>query len=71
MQSIVSYLLALSFIFVYDMGEGQKRYRCFDPISHKLYVSHHVFFLEHIPFFSIPIESHNAFKYELVYIDPF
>ena len=41
------------------------------PISHKLYVSYRVFFLEHIPFFSIAVESHNAFKFELVYIDPF
>jgi len=32
-------------------GEGKKGYRCFDPITHKLYVSHHVVFLEHIPFF--------------------
>jgi histone deacetylase 1/2 len=31
-------------------GEGKKGYRCFDPITQKLYVSRHVVFLEHIPF---------------------
>ena len=30
--------------------EGQKGYRCFDPVAQKLYVSRHVVFLEHIPF---------------------
>ncbi|CBI39474.3 unnamed protein product, partial [Vitis vinifera] len=34
--------------------EGQKGYHCFDLISHKLYVFHHAFFLEHIHFISIP-----------------
>ena len=31
----------------------------------------HVFFIEHIPFFSIPFESHNIFESELVHIDNF
>ena len=34
--------------------EGQKGYHCFYLISHKLYVFHHAFFLEHIHFISIP-----------------
>ena len=28
-------------------GEGQKGYRCFDPVSQKLYCSRHVVFFEH------------------------
>jgi hypothetical protein len=32
-------------------GEGKKGYRCFDPITHKLYVSCHIVFLEYIPSF--------------------
>jgi histone deacetylase 1/2 len=32
-------------------GEGKKGHRCFDPITQKLYVSRHIVFLEHIPFF--------------------
>jgi hypothetical protein len=40
-------------------GEGKKGYRCFDPITHKLYVSRYVVFLEHIPFFFIPSTTHN------------
>jgi histone deacetylase 1/2 len=32
-------------------GEGKKGYRCFDPVTQKLYVSRHVVFLEHISFF--------------------
>ena len=31
----------------------------------------HVFFIDHIPFFSIPFESHNIFESELVHIDNF
>ena len=34
-------------------------------VSHKLYVSHHIFFRDHISFFSI-----NVSKAELVYINP-
>jgi hypothetical protein len=34
-------------------GEGKKQYCCFDLITQKLYMSRHVVFLEHIPFFSI------------------
>ena len=40
-------------------------------ISNKLYVSHHIFFLEHVHFFSIPIKSHNTSKFELAHIDHF
>ncbi|KAJ0433139.1 putative RNA-directed DNA polymerase [Helianthus annuus] len=52
-------------------GTGQKGYRCFDPVSKKLYVSRHVIFLEHIPFYSIPSTSHNVMKPDLLNIDPF
>jgi len=38
-------------------GLGQKGYHCFDLASKKVYVSHQVMFLEHIPFFSIPTIS--------------
>ena len=68
MQSIANYLLVCHIFFLgYD--ESQKGYHCFDLISHKLYVSHHVFFFEHILLFFIPIESHNVFKSKLVHID--
>ena len=52
-------------------GIGQKGYRCFDPVSQKLYVSRHVTFLEHIPFFSIPARSHDVTQSDLQSIDPF
>jgi len=46
-------------------------YRCFDPITQKLYVSRHVVFLEHIPLFSIPSTTHSLTKHDLIRIDPF
>jgi len=52
-------------------GEGKKGYRCFNPITQKLYVSRHVVFLEHIPFFSIPSTTHSLTKTDLIHIDPF
>ena len=52
-------------------GEGQKGYRCFDPTSQKLYVSRHVVFLEHIPFYSIPKNEHNLTKSDVINLDPF
>ncbi|KAL8123400.1 hypothetical protein AgCh_011388 [Apium graveolens] len=52
-------------------GVTHKGYRCFDPVSGKLYVSRHVYFLEHIPFFSVPASSHHMTQEELVQIDPF
>jgi hypothetical protein len=52
-------------------GEGKKGYRCFDPITQKLYVSRHVVFLEHILFFSIPSSTHSLTKTDLIHIDPF
>src|SRR5438270_13593353 len=52
-------------------GEGKKGYRCFDPITKKLYISRHVVFLEHIPFFSILSTTHNLTKSHLLRIDPF
>ncbi|CAJ2675738.1 unnamed protein product [Trifolium pratense] len=52
-------------------GAGQKGYRCYDPSSKKLYVSRHVVFLEHIPFFSLSSDSHDSSRSELTKIDPF
>jgi hypothetical protein len=51
-------------------GEGKKKY-CFNPITQKLYVSRHVVFLEHIPFFSIPSITHNLTRSDLICIDTF
>lgn len=51
--------------------ECKKRYRCFDPITHKLYMSHHVVFLEYIPFFSISSTTHNLTTSDLIRINPF
>jgi hypothetical protein len=52
-------------------GESKKGYRYYDPITQKLYVSRHVVFLEHIPFFSIPSTTHSLTKTDLIHIDPF
>jgi hypothetical protein len=52
-------------------GEGKKGYCCFDPTTQKLYVSCHVVFLEHIPFFSIPSTIHSLTKPDFIRIDPF
>lgn len=52
-------------------GIGQKGYRCYDPSSNKLYVSRHVSFIEHIPFYSIPASPHSMTKSDLIHIDPF
>jgi hypothetical protein len=52
-------------------GEGKKGYCCFDPITQKLYVSRHVVFLEHIPFFSIPSTTHNPTTSDIIRINPF
>ena len=52
-------------------GIGQKGYRCFDPVTKKLYVSRHVVFVEHIPFYSIPATPHDVVESDLINIDPF
>ncbi|KAL4566379.1 hypothetical protein LXL04_030494 [Taraxacum kok-saghyz] len=41
------------------------------PSTQKLYVSRNVTFLEHIPFYSIPVQSHDVTREELRDIDPF
>ena len=51
--------------------EGQKGYRCYDPVAQKLYIYHQVFFLEHILFFFIPTKCHTLSKYDIICIDPF
>eukprot|EP00257_Ricinus_communis_P021104 XP_015580507.1 uncharacterized protein LOC107262007 [Ricinus communis] len=52
-------------------GAGQKGYRYFYPVSHKLYISRHVVFLEHIPYFAIPDHPHHIFMSDLIHIDHF
>jgi len=52
-------------------AEGKKGYRCFDPITQKLYVSRHVVFLEHIHFFSIPSTTHGLIRPNIIRIDLF
>jgi hypothetical protein len=52
-------------------GEGKRGYCCFNPITHKLYVSCHVVFLEHITFFSIPSTTHNLIRFDVFHINPF
>jgi len=52
-------------------GKGKKGYRYYDPITQKLYVSRHVVFLEHIPFFSILSTTHSLTKTDLIHINPF
>ena len=52
-------------------GEGKKGYHCFDAITKKLYVSRHVIFLEHMPFFSIPSINHNLTRPDIIFIDLF
>jgi histone deacetylase 1/2 len=67
-----SKLSSRSVIFVFlGYGEGKKGYRCFDPITQKLYMSRHVVFLEHIPFFSIPSTTHGLTRPDIIHIDPF
>jgi len=68
-RSKLSSRSAICVFLGYD--EGKKRYRCFDPITQKLYVSCHVVFLEHIPFFSIPSTTHSLTKSDIIRIDPF
>lgn len=65
--------LSSHFVICVFLGydEDQKRYHCFDPVSYEFYVSCHVFFLEHISFFFIFVESHNVFKFEFIHINPF
>ncbi|GJV10493.1 gag-pol polyprotein [Tanacetum coccineum] len=52
-------------------GVRQKGYRCYDPIGQKLYTSRHADFLEHIPYYFVPANSHNLTQSELIKIDPF
>nr|GEU52887.1 uncharacterized mitochondrial protein AtMg00810-like [Tanacetum cinerariifolium] len=52
-------------------GVSQKEYRCYDPVSQKLYTSRHVDFLKHIPYYFVPASSHNLTQSELIKFDPF
>ena len=69
-------LFVLNFLFVQFCvvlgdGESQKGYRCYNPITHKLYVTHHVIFIEHIPFFFIQSNSSHLHKSKVIYIVAF
>jgi len=48
--------------------EGRKAYHCFDPITQKLYMSHHIVFLNHISFLSIPSTTHSLTRSYLIHI---
>lgn len=52
-------------------GLGPKVYHYFDLVSKKLYVSHHVVFLEDIQFFSIPANLYYLSTSDVIKIDPF
>lgn len=56
---------------ILNYGEGQEAYHCFDPVTKKLYFTCQVLLLGHIPFFSIPDNSQNMTKSELICIYPF
>ncbi|CAL5443960.1 unnamed protein product [Camellia sinensis] len=49
----------------------QKGYRCYDPVSRRLYVSRHVAFLERLSYFQLPPLTAPVSKEDLVHIDPF
>ena len=68
-RSKLSSRSAICVFLGYD--EGKKGYHCFDPITHKLYVSRHVVFFERILFFSIPSTTHSLTKSDLIRINPF
>ena len=67
-----SKLSSQSVIYVFlGYGEGKKEYHYFDPTTQKLYVSRHVVFFEHIPFFSILSTTHSLTRFDLIRIDLF
>ncbi|GMP82852.1 hypothetical protein CsSME_00036982 [Camellia sinensis var. sinensis] len=49
----------------------QKGYRYYNPVSHRLYVSRHVSFLEHLPYFQLPPITAPVSKEDLAHIVPF
>ncbi|GFS40400.1 anaphase-promoting complex/cyclosome 2 [Actinidia rufa] len=52
-------------------GIHQKGYRCYDPITKKLYVSRHVTFFERLPYFTLPSKAAPVAKKDLIFLDPF
>lgn len=52
-------------------GDGQTGYCCYDPTNQKLYVSRHVVFHEHLPFYSLSSNPRNPTRSSLTRIDPF
>ncbi|GMP82856.1 hypothetical protein CsSME_00036984 [Camellia sinensis var. sinensis] len=49
----------------------QKAYRYYNPVSHRLYVSRHVSFLERLPYFQLPPITTPVSKEDLAHIVPF
>ncbi|KAI5438813.1 hypothetical protein KIW84_024513 [Lathyrus oleraceus] len=68
-RSKLSSRSAICVFLGYD--DGQKSYRCYDPSTKKLYVSRHVVYLEHIPFYSLSSDSHITSSSKLIHVDPF
>jgi len=65
-------LSSQSAIYVFlSYVEDKKGYRCFDSITHKLYVSSLVVFLKYIPFFFIPSTTHTLTRSDIIRINPF
>ncbi|GFS43671.1 hypothetical protein Acr_00g0086350 [Actinidia rufa] len=52
-------------------GIHQKGYRCYDPVTKKLYVSRHVTFFERLPYFTLPSKVTPVAKEDLIFLDPF
>lgn len=67
-QRKIALSLVLVVFLVYDIN--QKGYRCYHHVTKKLYVSRHVTFLEHLPYFSLPPKTALVAKEDLVKIDP-
>eukprot|EP00268_Persea_americana_P019839 TRINITY_DN20208_c0_g1_i1.p1 TRINITY_DN20208_c0_g1~~TRINITY_DN20208_c0_g1_i1.p1 ORF type:complete len:215 (-),score=29.01 TRINITY_DN20208_c0_g1_i1:142-759(-) len=52
-------------------GIEHKGYRCYDPKTNKLRISRNVTFLEHIPFYTLPIASSSPEQPSIYPLDPF
>ncbi|GFZ15868.1 hypothetical protein Acr_25g0002770 [Actinidia rufa] len=52
-------------------GIHRKGYRCYDPITKKLYISRHVTFFESLSYFTLPSKAAPIAKEDLIYLDHF